>query len=147
MIPRGEDDGRQVGHGLLQRRVRADGVLPYLVGVGRQVYVALRVAVQDACTLVVQVDDSLVVVFVLVLKERLVSADHLGVFPEALPYSPAQVDDALDALGGKEGVAEYLLCLLSDAVHAARALDEADDGPRQVVVHDYVGVLEVLAFA
>ena len=46
---------------------------------------------------------------------------------------------------GKEGVAENLFRLLPDSVDAARTLDEADDGPGQVVVHDYVGVLEVLA--
>ena len=37
--------------------------------------------------------------------------------------------------------------MLADAIHAARALDEADDGPRQIEVHDDGGVLEVLAFA
>ena len=88
VLPGGEDDVRQVGHGLLQRRVRADGVLPYLVGVRRQVYVALRVAVQDAGALVVQVDDGLLVV--LVLEERLVCADHFGVLPKTLPDSPAK---------------------------------------------------------
>ena len=30
---------------------------------------------------------------------------------------------------------------------AARALDETDDSPGQVVVHDHVGVLEILALA
>ena len=95
---------------------------------GRQVYVALRVAVQDAGPFVVQVEDGLIVVFV--LEERFVSPDHFCVLPEPLPDPPAQVDDALDALGWQEGVAEYLLCLLPYTVDAARTLDEADDGPR-----------------
>ena len=41
VLPRGEDDVREIGHGLRHRRVRADGVLPYLVGVGRQVDLAV----------------------------------------------------------------------------------------------------------
>ena len=107
VAPRGENDVRQVGHGLLQRRVCASGVLPYLVCVRRQVYVALRVAVQNAGALVVQIDDGLIIVFV--LEERLVSANDLCVLAEPGPDSPAQVDDALNPLGGQEGVAEYLL--------------------------------------
>jgi hypothetical protein len=36
--------------------------------------------------------------------------------------------------------------LLADPVHAAGALDEADDGPGEVVVDDPCGILKVLAF-
>ena len=120
---------------------------PYLVGVGSQVYVAFRVAVQDAGALVVQVEDRHIVEFVVVLEERFVGADHLSVLLETLPDPPAQVDYALDTLGRKEGVAENLLCLLPDTVDAARTLDETYDGPGKVVVHDHVAVLEVLALA
>ena len=86
-------------------------------------------------------------VVLLVLEKGFVGADDLGVFVQALADARAQADEALDAIGGQEGVAEDLLGLLPDAVHAARALDEADDGPRQVEVHDDGGVLKVLAFA
>ena len=44
-------------------------------------------------------------------------------------------------------MAQYLLRLLSDTVDAARPLYETDNGPRQVVVHHDVTVLEVLALA
>jgi hypothetical protein len=66
---------------------------------------------------------------------------------EALADAGAQVNDALHPVGGQEGVAEYVFCLLADAVDAAGPLDEPDDGPRQVKVHDNVGVLKVLALA
>ena len=48
---------------------------------------------------------------------------------------------------GQEGIAENLFRFLADAIHAARALDEADDGPGQIEIHDDGGILEVLAFA
>ena len=86
-------------------------------------------------------------VVVFVLEERLVRADHLCVLAEPGPDSPAQVDDALNPLGGQEGVAQNLLGLLAYAVNAARTLDETDDGPGQVVVHNDMGVLKVLALA
>ena len=63
-----------------------------------------------------------------------------------MAHAGAQLDEALDAIGGNEGVAENLVRLLPDAVHAARPLDQPDDGPGQVVVHDDVGILKVLAF-
>ena len=39
-------------------------------------------------------------------KKRLVRADDLGVLLQALADAGAQADDALDAIGGQEGVAE-----------------------------------------
>ena len=83
----------------------------------------------------------------LILKEGLVRADDFGVLLQALPHARAQADDALDAIGRQEGVAEDGVGLLADAVHAAGALDQADDGPGQIVVDDDGAVLEVLAFA
>ena len=134
MPARRKDDVRQVCNGLLQSWVGADGVLPYLVGVRRQVNLAVGVSVEDARALVVEIDDGLVVG--LVLKERLVGANHLGVLmkPGTDPFS--QLDDALHTVGGQKGVAQYLLRMLSDAIDAARPLDEPYDGPGQVVVHD-----------
>ena len=86
-------------------------------------------------------------VVLLILEEGLVGADDLGVLAEAVPDAVAEVDDALNAVGGQEGVAENLFGLLPDAVDAASALDESDDGPGQIVVDDDGAVLEVLALA
>ena len=44
-------------------------------------------------------------------------------------------------------MAENLLGRLADTVDSTRALNEADDRPRQIVVDDDMGVLEVLALA
>ena len=46
----------------------------------------------------------------------------------------------------RERVAENLVGFLADAIHTARALNKPNDGPRQIVVHNDIGVLEVLAF-
>ena len=135
----------QVDDGFLQSRIGVDGVLPYLVGVGCQVNLAVEISVEDARAFVVEVEDRLVVVFV--FEKRLVCTDYFGVLPEPRPDPATEVDDALYALGGKEGVAQDLFRFLPDAVDAARPLYEPDDGPRQVVVNDDVAVLEVLAFA
>ena len=121
------------------RRVRAGSVLPYLVGVGGQVYVSFRIPVKDTGALVIQVDDGLFVF--IILEERLIRADHLGVLLEPVPDTLAQFDDALNSLGGQERVTKYLLRLLPDAVDAARPLNETNDGPGQVVVHNDVTVL------
>ena len=86
------------------------------------------------------------VVMPFVLEEGLIRADDLGIFLQASAHPGAQADEALDTLGRQEGVAEDLFRLLADAVHAAGALNEADDGPRQVIVHDDGRILEVLAF-
>ena len=57
----------------------------------------------------------------------------------------AELDDLLDALGGEKGIAVNFLGFLADAIDATRALDQADDGPRKVVIDDAGGILEVLA--
>ena len=48
---------------------------------------------------------------------------------------------------GTERVAEDLSRLLANPVNAASALDQANDRPRQIVVDDDRGVLQVLPFA
>ena len=48
---------------------------------------------------------------------------------------------------GQEGIAQNVVRLLPDAVHAAGSLNQADNGPRQVVIHDDGAVLKVLPFA
>ena len=80
-------------------------------------------------------------------KEGFIGADHFGILVKSCPYAGAQPDQPFDSLGGEEGVAEDVLRLLANAVDAAGALDEADDGPGQVVVDDDGAVLKVLAFA
>ena len=82
-----------------------------------------------------------------VLKERLVCTDDLGVLLQSDPDAIAQVDDALHAVCGQERVAEDLFRHLPDTVDASRPLDEPDDCPWQVVVHDDRAILQVLAFA
>ena len=49
--------------------------------------------------------------------------------PGTDPFS--QLDDALHTVSGQKGVAQYLLRMLSDAIDAARPLDEPYDGPGQ----------------
>ena len=82
--------------------------------------------------------------FLVVAEEPLVGAEGGGVVAEPLPDALAQADRLLDLLV-RDQVDEDLVGLLADAVDTAGALDDPDDRPRQVVVDDDVGVLEVLA--
>src|ERR1019366_5825087 len=92
-----------------------------------------------------QISDESVVLFV--LEKCFVRADDFGVFLQTLAHARAQPDETFNTFGGQKRVAKNLLCFLPDTVHAARTLDEPDDGPRQIVVHDDGRVLEILAFA
>ena len=56
----------------------------------------------------------------------------------------AQLDLLFDLLVGDQ-VDVDRVGLLPDAIDAAGALDDPDDGPRQVVVDDDVAVLKVLS--
>jgi hypothetical protein len=58
-------------------------------------------------------------------------------------YPVAEADDLFDAIARQEGIALNFFGSLTDAVHTASALDESDDGPRQVIVNDDRAVLEV----
>ena len=82
-----------------------------------------------------------------VLEKGFVRADDLGVFLQALPDAGTQADDPFDAIGRQKRVAEDGLGLLADAVHTASPLDQADDGPGQVIVDHDRCILQVLAFA
>ena len=84
---------------------------------------------------------------VFVLEERLVRANHFGVLLQTLADSGAKADEPFHALGGEERIAEDFVGFLADAIYPPGALDEADDGPGQVVVHDDGAVLQILAFA
>ena len=83
----------------------------------------------------------------LILEESFIRADDFRVLVQPLAHAGAETDETLDAVGGQKRVAEDFLRFLPDAVHAARALDQTDNGPGQIEVHDDGGVLEVLSFA
>jgi len=57
-----------------------------------------------------------------------------------------EVNDFFYVLGWPERVHEDGVVCLPDTIYTVSALDEPDDGPRQVVVYDDVAVLKVLAF-
>ena len=86
-------------------------------------------------------------IVLVVFEERFIRADNLGVFLQALAHARAQANDAIDAVGRQERIAENILRLLTDAVDAAGALNQPDDRPGQIVVDDDRGVLKVLPFA
>ena len=73
----GIDDGRKFGDGFLQLGVGGDGVLPDLIGVGGQVHLRVRIAVQNARLLGEEVAHPLIVS--VILEEGLVRADDFGV--------------------------------------------------------------------
>ena len=125
-----------------QRGIVLRGLLPHLPGVGGKVHFVIAV-VEHARAFGVEVanDGGL-----FVLEEGFVGAHDLGVFLQALLDAGAQLDQALHTLGRQERVAAYLFRLLADAVYPAGALNEPDDGPGQVEVHDGIAVLKVLAF-
>ena len=93
----------------------------------------------------IEIDHNLIVP--VVFKEMLIRADNFRVFLQAPPDPHSKPNDSLHTIGREKGIAEYLFGFLADAVHAARALDQPDNGPGQVEVHDNGAVLEVLAFA
>ena len=79
-LPGGVDDVRHIRNRLLEGRICINGVLPDLVGVGRQVDLRILLAVEEAGFLVIEVRDCLVVL--VVVEERLVGPDHLGILAE-----------------------------------------------------------------
>ena len=86
-------------------------------------------------------------VVAVVLEELLIGTDYFGVFTQTLSDTGAQTDNSFHAVGGEEAVAEDAVGFLSNTVHTAGTLDEADDGPREVVVDNDGRVLEILTFA
>ena len=140
----GVGDGGHLFDRLLETGFAVGGVVPDLVGVGGEIDLGVVVAVEDAGLFVVEVVNG---AGVFVLEKGFIGADDFGILVKSCAYAGAQPDQAFDALGGEERVAEDVLRLLANAVDAAGALDEADDGPGQVEVDDDGAVLEVLAFA
>src|SRR5947209_15831934 len=82
----------------------------------------------------------------LVFEEGFVRSDHLGILVESLPNARAQADKTLDAIRRQKRIAQNLLGLLADAIYSTSPLDQADDGPRQIEIHDDRCVLQVLTF-
>jgi len=82
-----------------------------------------------------------------ILEERLIGADHFGVFMQALADAFAKTDDAFNTLGWHEGIAQDLFGFLPDTIHTACTLNETDNGPRHVEVDDNGGILQILPFA
>ena len=83
----------------------------------------------------------------LVLEKGFIGTHNLGVLGQALADAGAKPDEALDAFGGQERVAEDRVGALADAVHSAGALNQPDDRPGQVEVHNNGTILKVLALA
>ena len=140
----GVDDGGHLFDRFLEGGVAVGGVVPDLIGVGGEIDLGVVVAVEDTGLFVVEVVNG---AGVFVLEKGFIGADDLGILIKSCANAGAQPDQTFDALGRQERVAEDVLRLLANAVDAAGALDEADDGPGQVVVDDDGTVLEVLAFA
>ena len=76
------DYGRQFGDGFLQGRVRVDRVLPYLIGVGREIDLGISIPIENAGFLIVEIDEILTLPFV--LEEGLVGPHHFRIFFEPL---------------------------------------------------------------
>ena len=65
----------------------------------------------------------------------------------SLPDAGPQPNDPFDPIGGQEAVTQNPIGLLTDPIDAASPLDQPDDGPREIEVHDDSRILQVLAFA
>ena len=63
----------------------------------REINLTIRVAIKDTCSLVVEIENGLVVS--LILEKHLVRADDLSVFLEARLNSVPKIDNAFDAFG------------------------------------------------
>ena len=139
------DDRRKPRDRLQQRRVRVDRILPYLIRVGSEIDLRIRLTVQNAGVLVVEINKFLALA--LVFEECFVGSDDFGVFLEPLANARSQLDQALHSVSRQEGVAEDFLGGLADAIDTSRTLDESDNRPGQIVVHKDRAILKVLALA
>ena len=64
---------------------------------------------------------------------------------DGLVRGHAGIDQSFYAFCGEEGVTQNLLGFLTDSVNPSGALYEANNRPRQIVVHDDGAVLQILA--
>ena len=69
------------------------------------------------------------------------------IFLQTLADARAESNEPFHAIGRQERITKYLFGLLTDAIYTTGALNEADDGPWQIVVHDDCTILEILTFA
>ena len=81
----------------------------------------------------------------LILKEGFIASYYLSVLFQSMAHPSPQLNDALDAIGGEERIAENLVGVLANTINTTHSLDQADNGPRQIVVHDDCAVLQVLS--
>ena len=70
------------------------------------------------------------------VKKSFIGAKHFLTLFEPSTQSVAKSDDFIHTIRRQERVTGDCERLLTDAVHAARTLDEPDDGPRQIEIHD-----------
>ena len=136
------DHRRQRFDAVRQRGLAFGGLFPDLPRIRGQIDFVVRV-IQHALLFGVQVADG---VGLFVFKKGFIGADDFGVFLQPLANALAQFDQVFHAVGRQKRVAKNLLRLLANAVHPASALNQANDGPRQIKVDDDAAVLQVLAF-
>ena len=85
--------------------------------------------------------------FVFVLKKGFVGSDDFGILIEACSNARSKSDETFNAICGEKGIAQDGVRLLSDAIHAPGALNQADNRPREIVIYDNGAVLKILSFA
>ena len=127
-----------------ERGIAVDGVFPDLESVGAKIDFGIGIAVQDSGLFGEQVAHGLLVA--VVLKERFVGANDFLVFLEPLANTGAKANDPLYAISRKKAVAEDSFRFLADTIHTTGPLDQPDDRPGQIEIHDDGPVLKVLAF-
>ena len=128
----------------LERGIGCYRVFPNLIRIRSEIDIRLVIAVENPRLFVVQVEHG---PLVLILEKRLVRSHHLGIVAEARPNPSAKPDQAFDPIGRQKGIAQNVPRLLADAVHAPGPLNQADNGPRQIVIYDYGAVLQILPLA
>ena len=112
--------------------------LPDLICIGGKIDFRLVVAVENSRLLVVKIKNG---PLVFVLEKGLIGSNDLGILMETRSDTRPKPDQALNSVGRKERIAKNAVCLLPDAIHAAGSLDQADDCPWEVVVHDDGAIL------
>src|SRR5438552_2076289 len=81
-----------------------------------------------------------------VFEECFICADDFGIFFETLPYALSESDKSFYAVSWEKGIAIDGVRLLTYTIYTASSLDQADNGPWDIVIDDDGGVLQVLAF-
>ncbi len=121
------------------------GVLPYLVGLRREIHFRIVITVKNAGVLRIEIAHGLLVA--LVFEERLIAPHDFRILVQTLSDTTAQTDDPLNTIGGEERITADLLRHLADTVNASGSLDQSNNGPWKVVIHNNGAILQVLSFA